>query len=314
MIILSRHPWLGCRVLMRTPTLPSATPPAPCPGSSASARSSRSCWTLTQRSPCSTGRRLSRCCDWPALVDLAMGWLVPPVRPCDESIIDDCGRSSSSVIDSRLRRPDSIRAVDLLLADTQPTWNVSAALRPRVRVSSTTARIIWSYVLKGYAIMAPPLPSPEPPPNRLRPDHASGPRQVLTDSTPAPPEAAARPLVQMPAAGTPCDRACTTALVAACQRALLKRHSQNTHVKLRTVAQTVIQTAICRSARRMRPRDTAPNHSADPASTAGASFDGATNRTPLPTRMPAPAVTTISVRGACEIQRRRLDLIRAADI
>jgi hypothetical protein len=34
----------------------------------------------------------------------------------------------------------------------------------------------------------------------------------------------------------------------------------------------------------------------------------------LPTRMPAPAVTTISVRGACEIQRRRLDLIRAADI
>jgi hypothetical protein len=40
----------------------------------------------------------------------------------------------------------------------------------------------------------------------------SGLRHVLTDSTPAPPETAARPH------GAPCDLACTTALVAACQR------------------------------------------------------------------------------------------------
>jgi hypothetical protein len=61
-------------------------------------------------------------------------------------------------------------------------------------------------------------PSSEPSPNRLPPNHASGPHQILTNSAPDPPGAAARPLVQMPAADTPCDRAHSTALVAACQR------------------------------------------------------------------------------------------------
>jgi hypothetical protein len=61
-------------------------------------------------------------------------------------------------------------------------------------------------------------PSREPPSNRLRPDQASGPRHVLTDSTPARPEAAARPLWQMASAAAPPDLAYTTALVAACQR------------------------------------------------------------------------------------------------
>jgi hypothetical protein len=60
--------------------------------------------------------------------------------------------------------------------------------------------------------------SPEPPPNRLRPDHASGPRQILINSGPAPPGAVARPLVQMPTTAAPCDLAFATALVAACQR------------------------------------------------------------------------------------------------
>jgi hypothetical protein len=65
--------------------------------------------------------------------------------------------------------------------------------------------------------MSPPLPSPEPP-NRLRPDQASGPQHFLTDSTPAPPEAAARPLWQMPLTAAPQDLAYTTALPAACRR------------------------------------------------------------------------------------------------
>ena len=66
--------------------------------------------------------------------------------------------------------------------------------------------------------MAPPLPSPEPGSNGLRPDQTSGPRQVLTESAPAPPAAAARPLVQMPTTPAPGDLAYTTALVTACQR------------------------------------------------------------------------------------------------
>ena len=70
---------------------------------------------------------------------------------------------------------------------------------------------------KGYANMASPLPSPEPPPG-LRPDHASGTRQVLTDSAPTSREAPARPLWQMPRTAAPHDLAFTTALVAACQR------------------------------------------------------------------------------------------------
>jgi len=66
--------------------------------------------------------------------------------------------------------------------------------------------------------MTPPLPSPEPSSTRLRPNQVSGPRHVLTDLTPAPPEAAARPLVQMPPTAAPRDLAYVTALVAACQR------------------------------------------------------------------------------------------------
>jgi ANTAR domain len=66
--------------------------------------------------------------------------------------------------------------------------------------------------------MIPPLPSPEPGSNGLRPDQVSGPSQVLTDSAPAPPAAAARPLVQMPTTAAPRDLAYTTALVTACQR------------------------------------------------------------------------------------------------
>jgi len=66
--------------------------------------------------------------------------------------------------------------------------------------------------------MTPLLPSPGPASNGLRPDQASGPRQVLTDSTPAPPEAAARPLVQMPPSAASRDLPYTRALAAACQR------------------------------------------------------------------------------------------------
>ena len=66
--------------------------------------------------------------------------------------------------------------------------------------------------------MTPLLPSPEPRSDRLRPDQASGPRHVLTDSALAPAEVAAKPLVQMPPTAAACDLAYTTALVAACQR------------------------------------------------------------------------------------------------
>jgi hypothetical protein len=67
-------------------------------------------------------------------------------------------------------------------------------------------------------LMTPPLPSPEPPLNRLRPDQVSDPRQVLTESAPAPPEAATRPLVQMPPMALSRDLAYTTALAAASER------------------------------------------------------------------------------------------------
>ena len=88
---------------------------------------------------------------------------------------------------------------------------------------------------------------------------------------------------------------------------LLQRRSQNTHVKLRTIAQTVIQTGDLPVGTEVRPDDTAPTTQPTPASTAGQSDTVANAHT-------SPAVTTISVRGACEIQRQRLDLIRAADI
>jgi hypothetical protein len=62
------------------------------------------------------------------------------------------------------------------------------------------------------------LPSPQPPSHHLRPDQVSRSRQVLTESAPAPPEVATRPLVQMPTTAAPRDLAYTRALVAACQR------------------------------------------------------------------------------------------------
>ena len=61
-------------------------------------------------------------------------------------------------------------------------------------------------------------PSPDPPPNRSRPDRAFGLRPILPDSAPAPAEVTAPPVVQMPATGAPRELAYTTALVAAYQR------------------------------------------------------------------------------------------------
>jgi hypothetical protein len=66
--------------------------------------------------------------------------------------------------------------------------------------------------------MTPPLASPEPRSNGLRPDQVSRPRHVLTESAPAPPAASARPSWQMPLTAAPRDLAYTTALVTACQR------------------------------------------------------------------------------------------------
>jgi ANTAR domain len=76
--------------------------------------------------------------------------------------------------------------------------------------------------------MTPPLASPEPRSTGLRPDQTSGPRQALTEAAQAPPAAAARPVVQMPATAGDQDRTdrhlgprdldYTRALAAACQR------------------------------------------------------------------------------------------------
>jgi ANTAR domain len=62
------------------------------------------------------------------------------------------------------------------------------------------------------------LPSPELPSNRLRPGQVSGPRHVLTESAPALPEVATRPLVQMPPTAASRDLAYTRSLAAASQR------------------------------------------------------------------------------------------------
>jgi hypothetical protein len=66
--------------------------------------------------------------------------------------------------------------------------------------------------------MTPPLPSPERASNRLRPDQASGPQHVLTDSTPDPPAAAAPPRAQIAPTAAQRDLAYTRALAAASQR------------------------------------------------------------------------------------------------
>jgi ANTAR domain len=62
------------------------------------------------------------------------------------------------------------------------------------------------------------MPPPQRPPNGSRPDQVSSPRQVLIDSAPAPPEATARPLVQIPPTAAPRDLAYTRALAAASKR------------------------------------------------------------------------------------------------
>jgi ANTAR domain len=79
-----------------------------------------------------------------------------------------------------------------VLADTPADLERVAVRGAAARARSATARIVRPYVPIGYALMT--LPSPEPPSNRLRPDQASGPQHVLTDSAPAAPEAAT-PLV-----------------------------------------------------------------------------------------------------------------------
>ena len=126
--------------------------------------------------------------------------------------------------------------------------------------------------------MAPSL-SPEPAHDRLQPDHASGPGDALTDSARALREATARRLLQMPPAAyagvakafadhaslalkAVTERDDRTGAVTAWHRVglaqgilmsrhqitaeqaftLLRRQFQNTHVMLRTIAQTVIQT------------------------------------------------------------------------
>jgi hypothetical protein len=66
--------------------------------------------------------------------------------------------------------------------------------------------------------MTPLLPSPGPASNGLRPDQASGPQHVLTDSTPDPPAAAAPLRVQMAPTAAPRDLAYMRALAAASQR------------------------------------------------------------------------------------------------
>jgi hypothetical protein len=93
-----------------------------------------------------------------------------------------------------------------------PTWRRSAARRHRCR-----SVLVWAVVLlSGYALMT--LPSPESSFNRLRPDQVSGPRHVLTDSAPAPPEVATRILGEMPPTAASRDLAYTRALAAASQR------------------------------------------------------------------------------------------------
>jgi ANTAR domain len=62
------------------------------------------------------------------------------------------------------------------------------------------------------------LPSPELPSNRLRPGQVSGPRHVLTDSAPALPEVATRPLVQILPTAASRDLAYARALAAASRR------------------------------------------------------------------------------------------------
>jgi ANTAR domain len=62
------------------------------------------------------------------------------------------------------------------------------------------------------------MPSLEPTPRRLRPEHASDRRQVLVGAAPALSGGAAPPRVDIPPTAAPRDLAYATALVAACQR------------------------------------------------------------------------------------------------
>src|SRR5512132_703303 len=108
-----------------------------------------------------------------------------------------------------------------------------------------------------------PLPSPETPSNRLRPDQVSGPRHVLTDSTPARPEAAA-----------PGDLAYTRALAAASQRmwaapdvAALWRTVVDEALALIAADGATVVTYTERSWQTLaaHPSDAAPDHSATAA-------------------------------------------------
>src|SRR4029453_19666538 len=97
---------------------------------------------------------------------------------------------------------DKIYLLAYTPADLERVRRWGAAARAR----SPQPGLLGPYVLIGYPLMTPPLSSPEPPHSRLRPDRASGSRQVLTNSSPAPLEAAT-PLVQMPPAAAPRDLA-----------------------------------------------------------------------------------------------------------
>ena len=62
------------------------------------------------------------------------------------------------------------------------------------------------------------MPSPEPTPQRLRPEHAPDRRQVLVDSAPPLSDGAATPRLEIRPTRAPRDLAYATALVAACER------------------------------------------------------------------------------------------------
>src|SRR5512133_2485303 len=119
--------------------------------------------------------------------------------------------------------------------------------------------------------MTPPLPSPEPASNGLRPDQAPGSQYVLTDSAPAPPEAADRAVVRMPPTAASRDMAYTRALAAACQRmwaapdvAALWRTVVDEAVALIAAEAAAVVTYTERSWQTLaaHPSDTAPDDSA----------------------------------------------------
>jgi len=69
----------------------------------------------------------------------------------------DIGSRALGQIQTLAARRDAIRAVKFVLADTQPAWNVSAALPAAARVNSTTARIIWVVFPQGMRLWSHPF-------------------------------------------------------------------------------------------------------------------------------------------------------------